>query len=103
MVQVVTEPETLVQCTVESSSSLRPSQTQGTATEPETVAKFQVWLLKEPDTVAKVMVLAVAEPETVAHFTAWAVAAHETVLAFIVNLPQSLSRSQKSWHGCRRA
>ena len=49
------------------------------------------------------MVLAVAEPETVAHFTAWVVAASETVLEFMVKLLQSLRRSQKSWHGGRRA
>ena len=48
---------------------MRISQkTEGTVTEPETVAKFQVWLLKEPETVAKVMALAVAEPEAVARF-----------------------------------
>ena len=62
-----------------------------------------VWLLKEPETVAKVMVLAVAEPEAVANFTAWVVTAHETVLEFMVQLLQSLRRSQKPWHRGRRA
>ena len=88
--KIAVEPETL-------------PKTQDTATEPETVATFRVWLLKEPATVAKVMVLAVAEPETVANFTAGVVAAHEAVLELKVKLLQSLRRSQKSWQGGRRA
>ena len=83
---VVVEPEIL-------------PKTQGTATEPETVAQFQVWLLKEPETVAKVMPLAVAEPEAVAHFTAWVVAAHETVFEFMVNVaePETATEIMAWW------
>ena len=88
--KIVVEPETL-------------PKLKGTGTDPETVAQFQVWLLKEPETVAKVMVLAVAEPETLANFTAGVVAAHETVLELMVKVFQSLRLSQKSWHGGRRA
>ena len=74
-------------------------KTQGTAAEPETVAKFPVWLLNEPETLATVMALAVAEPATVANFTVWVVAAHETVFEFMAKSLQSLRRSQNSWHG----
>ena len=88
----------------------------GIVVEPETLPKLKVrsqslrrlqhsryGLLKEPAKLAKAMALAVAELETVTNFTAWVVAAHETVLELMVKLLPRLSRSQKSWHGGRRA
>ena len=84
--RIVVEPETL-------------PKTHGTVTKPETVAQFQVWLLKEPETVAEIMVLAAAEPETVANFSAWVIVAHETVLKMYGQCAQSLRLSWNSWSG----
>ena len=78
--KIVVEPETV-------------GETQGAVTEPETVAKFKVWLLKEPETLAKIMVLAVEKPEPVAEITAWVTAKREIAPEFKVKSSQSLRRS----------
>ena len=87
---IVVEPETLPKLKVRSESLRRLQNSKYGCSESLRLSQ-------------QVMVLAVAEPEAVAHFTAWVVAAHETVLEFMVKLLQSLRRSQKPWHGGRRA